>query len=133
MPWLRSEKVTTAMAPAMRGRKTVACCIAMMLVMPNIQAAHAERWVQAGPVDSSFWYDADSVRPTSDPLIGVWVSTGPNRTNPGADGTTIYPTYSVINSRSRTAGSKISLDLGQALQPFAPSSGIGELIAKFCI
>jgi hypothetical protein len=107
-------------------------CIALVLVAPTFQAAHAERWVQAGPVESSIWYDADSVRPTSDHLIGIWVSAGPKRTNPGADGMTSYPTYSVVNCRSRTAGSKMSLDLGQALQPFAPDSGMGELIAKFC-
>ena len=117
---------------AMRGRKTAACCIALVLAAPTIQAAHAERWVQAGAVDSSFWYDTDSVRPTTDHLIGVWVSTGPERTNAGTGGMTIYPTYSVVNCRSRTAGSKMSLDLGQALQPFASGSGMGELIVKLC-
>jgi hypothetical protein len=120
------------METTMRGRKTAASCIALLLLAGTIQAAHGERWVHAGPVDSSIWYDADSVRPTADHLIGVWVSTGPHRTNPAAGGVTSYPTYSIINCRTRTAGSKMSLDLGGALQPFAASSGIGELIAKFC-
>ena len=126
-----SERVAEARERKMR-RETAACCIALALVAPTIQPAHAERWVRAGPVDSSFWYDADSVRSTTDHLIGFWVSTGPNRISSGTDGMTIYPIYSVINCRSRMAGSKMSLDLGEALQPFAPSSGMGELIAKFC-
>ena len=116
----------------MRGRKAAACCSVLMLMVPTIQAAHAERWVHAGAVDSNFWYDADNIRPTTNGFIGVWISTGPSRTIPGAGGMTIYPTYSVINCRERTAGSKISLDVGQALQAFAPTSGMGELIAKLC-
>ena len=104
----------------------------LMLAVSSVQSAYAERWVRAGQPDSNVWYDADSVRPTTNGLIGVWVSTGPNRLNPGANGRTVYPTYSLINCPQRTAGSKISLDLGQALQPFAPDSGMGELIAILC-
>jgi hypothetical protein len=119
-------------ANAVSRRKLAAPCIALALVAATIGAAHAEHWIQASATDSRVWYDADNVRATTNHLIGIWVSTGPNRTNPGADGVTSYPTYSVVNCQSRTAGSKMSLDLGQALQPFAPSSGMGELIAKFC-
>jgi hypothetical protein len=117
----------------MRSRKAAAYLGGCVLAVAVAQTAHAERWVQTGGADLRFWYDADSVRlTTTDRLIGVWVSAGPNRVNPGPNGTTVYPTYSIINCRERTAGSKISLDLGQALQSFAPNSGMGELIAKLC-
>jgi len=96
------------------------------------QAAHAERWVQISPEDQHLWYDADSVRPGANGLITVWMSEGPTRTIPGPDGKTIYPTYSVIDCRARTAGSKISFDLGEALQPYDPRSSMGELITKLC-
>ena len=58
----------TARETKMR-RETAACCIALALLAPAVQAAHAERWVQAGPVDSSLWYDADSVRSTTITLL----------------------------------------------------------------
>jgi hypothetical protein len=116
----------------MRERRVTALGIILMLAVTAIQPARAERWVQAGPTNSSFWYDADSIRQTTDHLIGFWVSTGPNRTSPGTEGVTNYPTYSIINCRERTAGSKMSLDLGQTLQRFAATSGRGELIEKLC-
>jgi hypothetical protein len=96
------------------------------------QAAHAERWVQINPEDQHLWYDADSVRPAPNGLVTVWMSAGPTRTIPGPDGTTIYPTYSVIDCRARTAGSKASFDLGEALQAYDPRSSMGELITKLC-
>lgn len=111
---------------------TVACCVVLAVVAAANRAAHAERWVQTGPMESRLWYDADSIRLTADGRIGVWISSSPNRTSLGATGVTIYPIYSIVNCRERTAGSKISTDLGQALQPFASDSGMGELIAKLC-
>ena len=116
----------------MNARCAVACCTVLVFMASAIHGVHAERWVQAGPIDSQFWYDTDGIRPTADRLIGVWISGEPNRTNPGTGGMTIYPTYSIINCRERTAGSKISIDLGQAPQPFAASLSMGELIAKLC-
>lgn len=111
--------------------KAAACCTALVLAM-TIHAAHAEQWVQASSADSTIWYDTDSVQLRSDHLVGVWISTGPMRTSVGPGGITIYPTYSVINCGSRTAGPKMSLDVGHALEPFAPNSGMGQLIAKLC-
>lgn len=116
----------------MNGRYVLACCTIAVVSAFASGDAHAERWVQTGQRDSSVWYDSDSVRPTTDRLIGVWISTGPERTSPGANGTTVYPTYSVIDCREQMAGSKISFDLGQPLQSFALNSGMGELIAKLC-
>ena len=116
----------------MSAAKAAACCTALVLVAITIHAAHAERWVQASSADSTFWYDTDGVQLRTDHLVGVWISTAPMRTTVGTGGITIYPTYSVINCGSRTAGSKMSLDIGQALQPFAPNSGMGQLIAKLC-
>jgi hypothetical protein len=116
----------------MSATKAAACFAALVLVGTTIRAAHAEQWVQASSADSTFWYDTDSVQLRTDHLVGVWISTGPTRTSVGTSGITIYPTYSVINCGSRTAGSKMSLDVGQALQSFAPNSGMGQLIAKLC-
>jgi len=116
----------------MSATRAAAYCTVLVLVTTTNHAAHAEQWVQASSADSTFWYDTESVQLRTDHLIGVWISTGPMRTSVGAGGITIYPTYSVINCESRTAGSKMSLDIGQALQPFAPNSGMGQLIAKLC-
>jgi len=116
----------------MRRMKLAGSCIVAMLAMSTSEAAHAERWIQASPTDLHVWYDADNVRPTVGGLIGVWISTGPNRTNLGADGITSYPTYSMIDCRQRAAGSKLSLDLGKALVAYAPNSGMGELIEMLC-
>ena len=115
----------------MRHGTFIAPCAVAMLAAFTL-TAHAERWIQASPADSRVWYDADNVRPTSSHLIGVWISTGPHRTNPGVDGTTSYPTFSVIDCRQRTAGSKLSLDSGEALAPYASNSAMGELIEKLC-
>jgi hypothetical protein len=117
----------------MIARHAVACCIVLVLAASANHAAYAENWVQAGPEESRLWYDADSIRPTAQGLIGVWISSSPNRTSPGARGVTIYPIYSIINCRERTAGSKLGIDLGQAPQPFAASTGMGELILKLCL
>lgn len=113
-------------------RSNAAACYGILALMVGSQAAHAERWVQVGADDERLWYDDDSVRPTANGLITVWISAGPARTMPGPDGTTIYPTHSVIDCRDRTAGSKFSFDLGESLQPYDASSSIGELITKLC-
>jgi hypothetical protein len=115
----------------MRHGKSIAPCAVAVLVAFTL-AAHAERWTQASPMDLHVWYDADNVRPTGDHLVGVWISTGPNRTNPGTDGAKSYPTFSVIDCRKRTAGSKLSLDSGQALETYTSDSAMGELIEKLC-
>ena len=117
---------------AMKRMKAAGSCIILVLAACTSENAFAEHWVQASPTDSRVWYDADNVRPTADGLIGVWVSTGPKRTNPGVDGMTSYPTYSIINCLRRTAGSKMSLDVGKTLMPYASNSGMGELIEKLC-
>jgi len=116
----------------MRRASFVVSSIVLVLAASTPENAHAERWVQASPADARVWYDADNIRPTGDGLIGVWVSTGPKRTNTGTDGKTSYPAYSIINCSQRTAGSKMSLDLGEASIPYASNSGMGELIAKLC-
>ena len=113
-------------------RMTLAISCIVVMFASALEGVHAERWLQASPTDPRVWYDADNVRPTANGLIGVWVSTGPNRTNPQADGVTSYPTYSIINCRKRTAASKMSLDLGESLIPYASNSGMGELIEKLC-
>ena len=110
----------------------VVSCAALALAASTLKTARAERWVRASQLDSSVWYGADNVRPTAGGLIGVWVSTGLNRTNLGADGVTSCPAYSIIDCRQRTAGSKLSLDMGTALAAHAPNSGMGELIEKLC-
>lgn len=107
------------------------CSIAALLAFAS-QPSYAERWVQVDPADPNLWYDADSVRAMPNSLLTLWVSSGPSRTGRAPDGTAIYPTYSVIDCRGRTAGSKINFDLGQPLQPYDPSSSMGELIAKLC-
>jgi hypothetical protein len=112
--------------------KAAAFCSIVAFVAFVTQPAYAERWVQIDPEDAHLWYDADNVRATSNGLVTVWISAGSARTVPGPDGTTIYPTYSVIDCRARTAGSKISFDLGEALQPYDPRSSMGELIATLC-
>jgi hypothetical protein len=112
-------------------RIAAAGCMALILMASTIRTAHAEHWVRSGP-DSQIWYDEDSVRPTGTNLIGVWISSGPNRTNPGAEGKTIYPIYSMVDCRDKKAGSKISIDSGEPLQSFAPASGMGALITKLC-
>ena len=109
-----------------------ALCTVLVLAASASESARAEHWIQASPADSRVWYDADNVRLTSNGLIGVWVSTGPNRTNPRADGTTSYPTYSIIDCRRRTAGSQLSVSSGQALMSYSPNSGMSELIEKVC-
>jgi len=43
-----------------------------------------------------------------------------------------FPTYSIINCQRRTAGSKLSLDLGEALMPCSSNSSKGQLIEKLC-
>jgi hypothetical protein len=96
------------------------------------QAAHAERWIQIDPENQQLWYDADSVRPAPNNFITLWMSAGSTRTTLRPDGTTTYPTLSVIDCGARTAGAKINFDLGHALQPYDPSSSMGELIAKLC-
>ncbi len=116
----------------MRRSELVASNIVVAIAAFTGQAAHAERWIQVTPTDALVWYDADNVRPTANHRIGVWVSTGPHRTNPGANGVTSYPTYSIIDCRQRTASSKLSLDLGKASMPYASNSGMGELIEKLC-
>jgi hypothetical protein len=116
----------------MNSRHGITCGIVLLLVASVNRAAYAERWIQAGPAESRLWYDADSIHPTGNRLIGVWISSGPSRTNSGAGGVRVYPTYSIVNCRERTAGSKISVDLGEALQAYAASTGMGELIAKLC-
>ena len=110
---------------------TVHCGILLLLALAS-QTAHAERWVQVDPKDAHLWYDSDSVRPTTNSIIMVWISAGSTRTVPGPEGTTIYPTYTVINCRERTAGSKISFDFGESLQPYDPTSSMGQLIAQLC-
>jgi hypothetical protein len=112
--------------------KFATSCMVLLLAAFTSENAHAERWLQASPADSGVWYDAANVQPTANGLIRVWVSTGPNRTNLRADGMKSYPTYSIVNCRQRTAGSKLSLDSGKALMPYAPNSGMGQLIAKLC-
>ena len=112
--------------------KSTASCVVLVFAVSASEDARVEHWIQASPTDSRVWYDADNVRPTANGLIGVWVSTGPNRTNPQADGVTSYPTYSIIDCRKRTAASKMSLDLGESLIPYASNSGMGELIEKLC-
>lgn len=113
-------------------RMFVTSCVVLLFAASASETAHAERWLQASPTDSRGWYDADNVRLTTDGLIRVWVSTGPSRTNLRADGMKSYPTYSIVNCRQRTAGSKLSLDSGEALMPYASNSGMGQLIAKLC-
>lgn len=115
----------------MRHGTFIAPCAVVMLAAFTL-AAHAERWIQASPADSRIWYDAENVRLTTGHLMGVWISTGPHRTNPGSDGTVSYPTFSIIDCRQRTAGSKMSMDLGKALEPYAANSAMGELIEKLC-
>jgi hypothetical protein len=116
----------------MRRTNFAASSIVLVLAASTPENAHAERWVQASPTDARMWYDADNIRSTGDRLIGVWISTGPNRTNTGTNGKKSYPVYSIINCRQRTAGSKMKLDLGEALIPYASNSGMGELIEKLC-
>ena len=113
-------------------RMTLAISCIVVVFASALQGVHAERWLQASPTDPRVWYDADNVRPTGDHLVGVWISTGPNRTNPGTDGAKSYPTFSVIDCRKRTAGSKLSLDSGQALETYTSDSAMGELIEKLC-
>jgi hypothetical protein len=43
-----------------------------------------------------------------------------------------FSTNSIINCQRRTAGSKLGLDLGEALMPYSSNSGMGELIEKLC-
>jgi hypothetical protein len=112
--------------------KLAASGLALVLAAFASAAAHAERWTQASPTDSRVWYDVDSVRPTSDHLVSVWVATGPHRTNREPSGGLSYPTYSIIDCRQRTAGSKMSLDSGKGLEPYAANTGMGELIEKVC-
>ena len=116
----------------MKHSKLAASGVALALAAFTSDAAHAERWTQVSPTDSRVWYDADSVRPTSDHLVSVWVSTGPHRTNREASGVLSYPTYSIIDCRQRTAGSKMSLDSGKALEPFISNTGMGKLIESLC-
>lgn len=112
-------------------RLAAACCMVLAIMASALRPAYAEHWVQSGP-DSQVWYDEDSVRPTGNNLLGVWISSGPNRTNPGVEGKTIYPTYSMVDCRDKKAGSKISIDSGEPMQSFAPDTGMGALIAKLC-
>ena len=116
----------------MRRTSFAASSIVLVIGASTLDNAYAERWVQASPTDARVWYDTDNIRATGDGLIGVWISTGPNRTNTGTDGKTSYPAYSIINCRQRTAGSKMRLDLGEASIPYASNSGMGELIEKLC-
>ena len=109
-----------------------ASCVVLVLTGSASENARAEHWIQASPADSRVWYDADNIRSTANGLIGVWVSTGPNRTSSRADGTTSYPTYSIIDCRHRTAGSQLSLHKGEASISYASNSGMGELIDKVC-
>ena len=112
--------------------KSTASCVVLVFAVSASEDARVEHWIQASPTDSRVWYDADNVRPTANGLIGVWVSARPNRTTQGADGMTTYPTYSIINRQRRTAESKSSLNLGEALMPYASNSGMGALIEKLC-
>ena len=109
-----------------------AWCGVLALLVFGSEAVHAEQWVQVDPENQRLWYDADSVRPAPNSTITLWISTGSNRTATGPDGMTIYPTYSVIDCRARTAGAKINFDLGEPLQPYDASSSMGELITKLC-
>src|ERR1043165_4869206 len=90
------NEATSATTPrktkAMKRVKAAGSCMVLVIAACTSENAFAEHWIQASPTDSRVWFDADNVRPTADGLIGVWVSTGPNRTNPGADGMTSYPT-----------------------------------------
>jgi hypothetical protein len=113
-------------------RKAWACFGILALTAFAGEVAHAERWIQVDPGNQHLWYDVDSVRPAANGFITVWMSAGPTRTVSSPDGKTTYPTYSVIDCRARTAGSKFSFDLGETLQSFEPSSAMGELIAKLC-
>jgi hypothetical protein len=109
---------------------SASCGVLALLIFAS--AAHAERWVQVDPENQHLWYDADSVRPAPNSFITLWMSAGSNRTVPGPDGKTIYPTLSLIDCRARTAGAKINFDLGEPLQLYDASSSMGELIAKLC-
>ena len=116
----------------MTSKQVSACCGVVALLLCASEAAHAERWVQVDPDNQDLWYDADSVRPAPNSFITLWMSAGAHRTVTGADGMTVYPTYSVIDCRARTAGAKINFDLGEPLQPYDGSSSMGELIVKLC-
>ena len=107
-------------------------CWVVALLLCATEAAHAERWVQIDPENQHPWYDADSVRPAPNSTITLWLSAGSNRTVIAPDGMTIYPTYSIIDCRARTAGAKINFDLGEPLQSYDGSSSMGELITKLC-
>jgi hypothetical protein len=109
------------------------CCIALTILGAAIEPASAERWVESGPTDSRIWYDADNVRVTGNGLIGVWISKGPNRINPDTNGGAIYPTYSIVDCRDRTSGSKLAIDSGETAKSFPADSGMGELVAKLCM
>ena len=113
-------------------KRASAWCGVVALMAFASEAAHAERWVQIDPENQNLWYDADSVRPAPNSTITLWISAGSNRTAAGPDGMTIYPTYSVIDCRTRTAGAKINFDLGEPLQTYDGSSSMGELITKLC-
>ncbi|HEV2667407.1 MAG TPA: hypothetical protein VG324_20995, partial [Blastocatellia bacterium] len=52
-------------------------CFGILALFAFASQAHAERWVQINPEDQHLWYDADSVRPTPNGLITVWMSAGP--------------------------------------------------------
>jgi hypothetical protein len=129
---MRSKHHAVESRDAMKRIGPIACCTVLVLATCCLQVAHAERWVQASPVDSRVWYDADNVRATAAKLITVWISTGPTRTNTAADGKTSYPAYTIIDCKERTAGSKLSLDFGEPLATYAANSGMGALIAKLC-
>jgi hypothetical protein len=116
----------------MRLKQTGAFFGVLALLAFAAGGAHAERWVQVDPENQQLWYDADSVRPAPNNFITLWMSAGSTRTSLRPDGTTAYPTLSVIDCGARTAGAKINFDLGHALQPYDPSSSMGELIAKLC-
>jgi len=83
----------------MRPTRPSLSCILLVLAASAAQSANAERWIQASPVDSRVWYDADDIRLTSGGLVGVWVYTGPSRTNTEADGMKHYPSYSIIDCK----------------------------------
>jgi len=104
----------------------------LLLAASGMESAHAERWTQASPTVIDVWYDADNVRAGAGQLISVWVSTGPNRTNIGRDGKTVYPTYTIIDCMLRTAGSKLSLDMGTPMVSHGANSGMGKLIERLC-
>jgi hypothetical protein len=113
-------------------RQYLACAAFLLPLLLGVPA-QAENWVTVGPTDSALWYDTQTVRTTSDSLLAVWLSGTPSRTQIGADGRTSYATLTLVDCKTRKAGSKLSLDGGTPLKGFALGSSMGALIAKLCL